>query len=190
MDQFDPTHDSRSLLVRSLWFVAAAMALHELEEWNIAEWGARNFDNHTGISDYAIWLGLVIITGLFVGWIYAATRLGSPLAISIVALPAVALVAVGNSVQHVTWTIAFAEYAPGVVSAVLLVLPASLLAMWQMVRIERLLLLPIGVCALLWVMAVNQVIETGRTLQPFQLVLHHLLIGLATELGLPGVNAT
>lgn len=42
---------SRLRLVRSLWLVAGAMSVHELEEWNIARWSARNFTNPTGISD-------------------------------------------------------------------------------------------------------------------------------------------
>ena len=39
----------RDLIAKSLWLVAAAMAVHELEEWNIAIWFQRNFSNHTGI---------------------------------------------------------------------------------------------------------------------------------------------
>ena len=166
------------------------MAIHELEEWNIADWGARNFTNHTGISDYAIWVGLVLITTVFVSWIYGATRLRSPLAISLAAFPAVALIAVGNAVQHVTWTFLFSEYAPGVVSAVVLVVPASFLAMWRMLQVRLLLLLLIGACAALWIAASVQIVEAGRVMQPFQVVLQRFFISLATALGLPGVSAT
>ena len=188
MEQVASPDRSRLLLVRSLWLVAGAMAVHELEEWNIARWSARNFTNHLGISDYAIWVGLAFITIVFVSWIFAATRLQNPLAISFVALPAVALVAVGNSVQHVTWTFLFSEYAPGVVSAVLLVVPASVHAMWRMLQVRRLLLLPFGACAVLWVAASVQISQAGRVMQPFQVVLQRFCISLATALGLPGVN--
>jgi hypothetical protein len=165
------------------------MAVHELEEWNISDWGARNFTNHTGISDQAIWIGLVFVTVTFAAWIYCATRLQSPTAISLVALPAVALVAIGNAAQHVTWTLLFSEYAPGVISAVVLVVPASILAMWRMLQVRRLLLLPIGACAMLWITASVQIIEAERVLQPFQMALQRFFIAFATMLGLPGVNA-
>jgi hypothetical protein len=178
---------SRFLLVRSLWLVAAAMVVHELEEWNIAAWGARNFTNHTGISNYAIWIGLFIISAVLVIWIYCATRFESPLAISLIALPAVALVAAGNAFQHVTWTILFSEYAPGVVSAVVLVLPASVLSMWRMFQVSRMLLVPIGACAALWIAASVQIIEAGNVMQPFQVVLQRFFISLTSALGLPGV---
>jgi hypothetical protein len=179
---------TKQLLVRSLWLVAAAVAVHELEEWNIASWTARNFTNHTGVSDPAIWVGLVVITGTFTAWIYAATRLENPVAIAAVALPAVALVAAGNAVQHVTWAFLFSGYNPGVVSAVLLVLPASCYAMWRMVALSRFFLVPIAGCAALWIAASVQIVAAGHTMQPFQLVVQRLCIALATALGLPGAS--
>lgn len=182
----DGAFGPREALARSLWLVAAALGVHELEEWNIASWSARNFTNHTGISDQAIWIGLVVVTLVFAGWILVATRLRSPLAMSLVALPAVALVATGNSVQHVTWTLYFGEYAPGVVSACLLVVPAAVVAMRRMVDVHRLLIFPLAGCAVLWVVAALQVVQTGRELEPFQLALHRFFIGLAIALGLPG----
>jgi hypothetical protein len=186
MDRVASLDRERLLLVRSLWLVAGAMAAHELEEWNIARWSARNFTNHTGITDQAIWVGLVVVTTIFVTWIHRATRMASPTAISLVALPAFALVAVGNAVQHVTWTVLFSEYAPGVVSSVLLVVPTSILAMGRMVKAGRLFLLPIGACAVLWATASVQIIQAGRLMQPFQVVLQRFFIAFANALGLPG----
>ena len=188
MEQPASPGEVRADLVRALWLVAGAMAIHELEEWNIAEWGARNFSNHTGISDQAIWVGLLFITVVFVGWIFLATRLHNPLAISLVALPPVGLVAIGNSMQHITWTFLFGEYAPGVVSALFLVLPTSILAIWRMLQVHRLLSLPLGFCAGLWVAGVVRTIEAGHEMQAFQVVLHRFCISLAEALGLPGVG--
>src|SRR5262245_61382348 len=99
MNSIEDRTARREGLVHSLWLVATAMALHELEEWNIATWTARNFTNHTGISNQAIWIGLVMITFIFVGWIAAATRLKNPISIGLAAFPAVGLVAFGNAVQ-------------------------------------------------------------------------------------------
>jgi hypothetical protein len=166
------------------------MAVHEFEEWNIARWSARNFTNHTGISDPAIWLGLVLVTTVFVSWIYCATRFRSPTAISVVALPAVALVAVGDAIQHVTWTLLFSEYAPGVVSAVLFVIPASIIAMGRTIQVRRLFAVPIGACAVLWATASVQIIQAGRSMQPFQIVLQRFCIALANALGLPGATGS
>ncbi len=179
----------RDLLAKSLWLVAAAMAVHELEEWNIAIWFQRNFSNHTGISDYAVWLGIFFITTLFTAWIFLATRAGSPTVMAWIALPAVALVAVGNAVQHITWTIIFREYAPGVASSIILVIPAASLAMWRMVQVRTTLLIPLVGCAVLWVVASYRVIASGPELEPFQLVLQDFFMALAESLGLPGSSA-
>lgn len=138
------------------------------------------------ISAYAIWLGLVLVTVLFTGWIFVATRFRNPVAMGLVALPAVALVAVGNAVQHITWTILFRAYAPGVASAVVVVVPAAALAMWRMIQVERLSLLPLVGCAALWNVASVQVVATGHELEPFHLTLQRFFIGLASLLGLPG----
>ncbi|NRA75466.1 MAG: HXXEE domain-containing protein [Planctomycetes bacterium] len=179
----------RDLIAKSLWLVAAAMAVHELEEWNIATWFQRNFSNHTGISDYAVWLGILFITTLFTAWIFLATRAGSPTVMALIALPAVALVAVGNSVQHITWTVIFREYAPGVASSIILVIPAASLAMWRMVQVKTVLLVPLVGCAVLWVVASCRVIASGPELEPFQLVLQDFFMALAESLGLPGRSA-
>ena len=189
MAQSLSTAESKRLLVHSLWLVAGAIAIHELEEWNIASWTARNFTNHTGVSDQAIWVGLVCITAAFTAWIYAATRLEHPIAIAAVALPAVALVAAGNAVQHVSWAFLFSAYNPGVVSAVLLVLPASCYAIWRMIALSRFFLVPIAGCAALWIAASVQIVEAGHEMQPFQLIVQRFCIALATALGLQGVNS-
>ena len=180
---------NRDAIAKSLWLVAAAMAVHELEEWNIASWFERNFSNHAGISDHAVWLGLVFITALFAGWIFLATRASSSTLMALIALPAVALVAVGNAAQHITWTIVFHEYAPGVVSATLLVIPAAGFALWQMVRHKMTLILPVVGCAALWIVASYQVVASGHELEPFQLALQRFFMALAESLGLPGNSA-
>ena len=175
---------SRFLLVRSLWLLAGAIAVHEAEEWNVADWTARNFTNHTGVTNEAMWPGLIVITALFAAWIFLATRLVSPSAISLIALPAVAVVAVGNAVQHITWLFLFSEYDPGVVSAVLLVIPASFYVIWCMIRVRRVLLLPLAACAVLWAAAAYQIVAAGRVMQPFQLIVQHLCISFAKVIGL------
>jgi hypothetical protein len=173
-------------LIHALWLVSGAVAFHELEEWNVAAWSARNFTNHTEVSNEAMWIGLVMITVIFVGWIAAATRLQNPITIGLLALPAVGLVALGNAVQHVTWTFLFAEYSPGVASAVLLVVPASCFALWRILSLHRLFAIPVLLCAGLWVAAAVQIVQAGRVLQPFQVILQQLCISMATALGLPG----
>jgi len=171
-------------LRRSLWWVALAMSIHELEEWKIGSWFERNFDNYTPLPDAAIWIGLGVITTLFVGWIYIATRFQNPVVISALALPLVGVVAVGNAVQHITWTVLFASYAPGVYASALLVLPTSALALWRMIQADRRFAIPVAACGLLWVGASLQVIGAGRTLQPFQLQLQAAFRSLAQSLGL------
>jgi hypothetical protein len=188
MDRRITDEGARVALVRSLWVVAAAMTVHELEEWNLAPWFSRNFANHTSISDEAIWFGLAFVIVVFNSWIFLATRLRSSVSISVAALVPVVLVAVGNSVQHITWTLIFGEYAPGVASAVFLVLPASCLVMRNMIRQSRLFAIPIVACAALWITASVRVIEAGRVLEPFQLEMQHFFISMAMALGLPGTT--
>jgi hypothetical protein len=105
------------------WLFVIAFVIHELEEWNITEFELRNFvgvpATVTG-RNARTWIG--IICGVGLAWCAAATWPGNPTLAAYVFLPAVAL-ALGNALQHVFWTLYFRQYAPGVISASVLLLP-------------------------------------------------------------------
>jgi hypothetical protein len=109
-----------------LWLLVGAFVLHEAEEWNITAFERRNFvDLPPQVTEENGRAWLVFICVVAAGWCAAATLPGSPKLAAFVFLPAVGL-AVANALQHVFWAIYFKEYAPGVVSAVLLLLPLAI----------------------------------------------------------------
>lgn len=118
-----------------LWLFNLAFFIHELEEWNITKFELRNFVNIPAVvttRNARAWIGIICTICLL--WCAVATLFGNPVIAAYVFLPAVTL-AIGNAIQHVYWTFYFRQYAPGVVTAILLVIPLSLLifvqAIWQ-----------------------------------------------------------
>lgn len=107
----------------TLWWFVAAFLLHEVEEWNITAFERRNFVDLPATftkTNGRAWLIFICIVA--VAWCAVATLPGNPKLAAFVILPAVGL-AMANALQHVFWTIYFRQYAPGVVTAVLLLLP-------------------------------------------------------------------
>jgi hypothetical protein len=110
-------------LLGMAWLFIIAFVLHEVEEWNITEFEHRNF---VGLPPTAtkrnarMWIGIICVVGFV--WCAAATWPGNPVIAAYVFLPAVAL-ALGNALQHVFWTFYFRQYAPGLITAVLLLIP-------------------------------------------------------------------
>lgn len=114
-----------------LWLFFFVFVLHELEEWNIDRFERLNF---AGLPPAAtdrsarLWIACVILVGLV--WIIAAALPGSPATAALIFLPAVAIL-VQNALQHIYWSLYFRQYAPGVVTAVLLLIPLGLLIFVQ-----------------------------------------------------------
>lgn len=138
-----------------LWLFLGAFILHELEEWNITEFERRNF---VGVPATAtarnarMWIGFICVVGLV--WCAAATLPGDPAIAACVFLPAVAL-ALGNAFQHVFWTFYFRQYSPGLISAVLLLIPlggytivtavqAAYAPLWYAVALAALIVVPLA----------------------------------------------
>ena len=107
-----------------LWLFPIAYALHEAEEWNILAWERRNFEGVEHATDRGARTWLVFITLIYFLWCAAATLPGNPVFAATVFLPAMAI-AILNALQHVYWSFRFGEYAPGVVTSVLLVIPTG-----------------------------------------------------------------
>jgi len=106
-----------------LWLFLIAFVIHEVEEWNITEFERRNFVGVPATvttKNARMWIGIICVTGSV--WCAAATLPGNPTIAAYVFLPAIAL-ALGNAMQHIFWTFYFKQYAPGVITAVVLIIP-------------------------------------------------------------------
>jgi len=106
-----------------LWIFYFVFVLHELEEWNIDRFEHQHFE---GLSPAAtdrsarMWIGFVVLVGLI--WCAAATLPGNPTIAAWIFLPAIAILLM-NAFQHMFWSYYFRGYAPGVITAVLMLIP-------------------------------------------------------------------
>jgi hypothetical protein len=117
----------------ALWLFLIAFVLHELEEWHITEFERRNFvelpPTATGRSA-RMWIAFICTVGLV--WCAAATLPGIPAIAAWVFLPAIAVM-LQNALQHVFWSVYFKQYAPGVITAVVLLIPiGGYVAAWAL----------------------------------------------------------
>jgi hypothetical protein len=145
-----------------LWLLVAAFVLHEAEEWRITAFETRNFVGLTPTvttENGRAWL--VFICGVAAAWCAAATLPGSPRFAAIVFLPAVGL-ALANALQHVFWTIYFRQYAPGVVTAALLLLPLSIYVFARATLQELVPLWYLAAVALSMAVIVAHTVRSGK----------------------------
>lgn len=105
-----------------LWLFPVAFALHEAEEWNIMKWYHRNFTDLPPATDRSArtWIVFVSLVGFV--WCAVAVLPGNPAVGAFVFLPAIAI-GMQNALQHIYWLFDFRQYAPGVVTSVLLLIP-------------------------------------------------------------------
>lgn len=106
----------------AIWLLPVAMALHEVEEWNILGWEQRNFANLPAKTNTSVRTFLVFLTLFGFLWTALAAWLNNPkiAAYMILALAAGAFL---NTLQHLFYTMYFRQYAPGVITSVVLYLP-------------------------------------------------------------------
>ena len=162
-----------------LWLFTFAFVLHELEEWNIMDWYWRNYTNlppeatHSSARTWIVFICLV-----WVAWCAAATLPGKPKLAAFVFLPAVAL-AFQNALQHIYWTFYFQQYAPGVVTAVLLQIPLGLYILARVVQEGYTPLWYIGVWFALIVPGLVQTVKAGNEMTSPIRAIHLLGIRLS-----------
>jgi len=108
--------------LRLLWLFPIAWALHEAEEWNIMKWYHRNYTDLPPATDRSArtWIVFVSLVGFI--WCGVAVLPGNRSFAAFVFLPAMAI-ALQNALQHVFWLFYFKQYAPGVITSVLLLIP-------------------------------------------------------------------
>lgn len=122
---------------RAVWLFPTALALHELEEWNILAWYREHWvqvDPLTMTSGSVhVWLIFASVAGFLVTWAAVSSRHFELMARWFV-LPLFVVAIFGHALGHIYWTFRFNAYAPGVVTAVGLIIPVTLLLL---VRAER-----------------------------------------------------
>ena len=114
-----------------------------------------------------------------------STRFSNLLVVGLVGVPVVAFVGFGNALQHLAWGILFGEYAPGVVTAMLLVLPTAALVVSRSAQVNWGLGAYAGAWIALGIFGAVRTYGWGTELAEVQVALHRLVIALAALLGLP-----
>jgi hypothetical protein len=146
-----------------LWLFVVAFMIHELEEWHIADFERRNFvglpEWHTALNA-RMWIAAISM--IAVVWCATATIPGIPRVAAYVFLPAMMLAA-GNAVQHLIWTLLFRQYAPGLGTGLLMVLPLSIYLVIRAVNRQYVSLWYVAVLAvLIGVVLLRTVAEGNR----------------------------
>ena len=168
--------------LQTIWLFYIVFVLHELEEWNIDQFEHRNF---VGLPPAAtdrsarMWIAFVCLVGLV--WCAVATIPGSPSLAAWIILPAVAIM-VQNALQHVIWSAIFRQYSPGLVSAVVLLIP---LGSFMIARAVQQGFVPVAyavVCAALVVIGSAQTILAGNKMTPLVRAINILGIKLSEKI--------
>jgi hypothetical protein len=161
-----------------LWLFPIAFALHEAEEWNIMKWYHRNYANLPPATDRGARTWIVFISLVGFAWIAVAVLPGSPSVAAFVSLPAIAL-AIQNALQHIYWLFYFKQYAPGVVTSVLLVIPIGGYIFARAVQQGYTPVWYVALWAVLVVPGLVQTVRAGNEMTPPIRAIHNLGIKLS-----------
>jgi len=117
-----------------IWILPIAWAFHEMEEWNIISWYQRHFVNPPEMTFLSV-LTLLACSSL-VGflWTFIASLFRNSKITAGVLLLFFILVAFMNAIQHISWTVMFFAYSPGVLSSVFLVIPLVIYVTWRVLK--------------------------------------------------------
>ena len=155
---------------RLVWLLPVTYALHELEEWNILSWYQEQFGQVPTDSDLVLHTWLIGISLVGFLWTSIGCVLPTPRATAIFTLTFFIAAVFGNALQHVYWQVAFGAYAPGVLAAVFLNIPAILLLSWHALR-NRLVRWPfLGILYALCLSPLVSAARAGRDTLPFRAI--------------------
>ncbi len=165
----------------AVWVFSVAVAVHEFEEWNIIPWYRRNFFDLPPLTDRGVRAWIVFSSLLAFLWTGAAVAPGSPAIAAWVLLPAFALMS-QNALMHVYWVFRFRQYAPGVLAALVLLMPAIAYLATEAVRRGYVPLWYIALLIALQVPGLAQVVKAGNRMLPSFRALHAFGDALAKQL--------
>lgn len=156
-----------------LWLFPIAFAFHEAEEWNIMKWYHRNYTNLPPSTDRGArtWIVFVSLVGFI--WCAIAVLPGSPSIAAFVFLPAIAF-AILNSLQHIYWLFYFKQYAPGVITSVVLLIPIGCYLIIRAVQQGYAPIWYAAIWAVLIVLNLVQTIRAGNEMTPPIRGIHNL----------------
>lgn len=149
----------------AIWLMPFALALHEAEEWNILRWEQRNFVNlpaktHTGVRAF-----LVFFTLFGFLWTALAALPNNPKIAAFVFLP-FAAGAFLNALQHLFYTVYFNQYAPGVITSVVLYLPITGYLAARAIQENLVPVVYVVALVILAILGPLQTIKAGNTFIP------------------------
>jgi hypothetical protein len=145
-----------------LWLLLLAFILHELEEWNIAQFERRNFVGvPPTVTDRSARTWIVFICMVGVAWCTVATLPGNPTIAAYIFLPAI-IVTFLNAVQHVYWSAYFRQYAPGVITSGFLLIPLNAYVIIRAIQQRYVSIWYIAVLAVIFVLGLINTVQTGK----------------------------
>ena len=140
-----------------IWFLPIGWAFHEMEEWNIVSWYRGHFVNPPEMAPLSVFTLLAYSTLVGFVWTFIASLFRNSKVTAGVLLLFFILAAFMNAIQHISWTVMFCAYSPGVLSSFFLIIPSVIYITWRVLR-ER--LLPKWYIIILYLLTVPRVIET------------------------------
>jgi hypothetical protein len=174
-------------LITALWLFPIATALHELEEWNIVRWYEQNFVDLPRLTDKGARAWIVFSSVVGFVWTGIAVLFGNPTVAAFVLLLAFALM-LQNALQHIFYLIYFRKYALGVVTSVLLLIPAISYLVVKAIQEGH---VPAWYAAVLVVLLIPNLVQTiraGNTMLPSMHAVHRFGDALAKRLKRPSAR--
>jgi len=156
-----------------IWILPFVWAFHEMEEWNIISWYQRYFVNPPEMTSWSVLTLLAFSTLVGFVWTFIASLFRNSKISAGVLLLFFILAAFMNAIQHISWTIMFGAYSPGVLSSVFLIIPSVIYVAWRVLK-ER--LLPKWYIIILYLLTAPRIIETikyGNEVMPMFERLYH-----------------
>ncbi len=153
------------------WAFPLAVTLHEFEEWNIIPWYRRNYVDLPPLTDRGIRAWIVFSSVLAFLWTGAAVLPGNPALAAWALLLAFALMS-QNALLHVYWLFRFRQYAPGVVTSAVLLMPAIAYLAAEAVQEGYVPSWYIAVLIALQVPGLAQAVRAGNRMLPSFRALH------------------
>jgi len=165
-----------------LWLFFFVFVLHEVEEWNIDKFEHQHFvDLPPAATDRSarMWIAFVSLVGLI--WCAVATVSGNPIIAAWIMLPAIAIM-LQNTLQHIYWSFYFRQYAPGVITAALLLIPLGCYVIARAVEQGYAPTWYAAVWAVLIVVGFAQTVWAGNKMTPLVRAINNIGIGLSERI--------
>ena len=168
--------------LNTLWLFFLVFVLHEFEEWNIDRFERRNF---VGLPPAAtdrsarMWIAFIVVVGVI--WCAVATLPSNPTIAAWVILPAITMM-LQNGLQHVYWSFYFRQYAPGVITAVVLLIPIGCYVAVRAVQQGYVPIWYAAVWVVVLVLGLTQTVKAGNKMTPLIRAINDIGIMLADRI--------